>query len=130
MLRSILTWWRNPRLRRAKCSVAAYPISCCWSRARFMSWIAGYLDFARLYRFHEAGSFVVTRAKSVLKAQRHYSRPVDRGTGLTCDQTITLTVFCSWHGFEAPLRRIRFKDPETGKTLDARLPDQQPRCRR
>jgi Domain of unknown function (DUF4372)/Transposase DDE domain len=77
----------------------------------------GYLDFARLYRFHEAGSFFVTRAKSNLKAQRRYSHPVDRSTGLICDQTVTLTVFYSRQGFEAPLRRVRFKDPETGKTL-------------
>lgn len=77
----------------------------------------GYLDFARLYRFHEAGSFFVTRAKSNLKAQRRYSHPVDRRTGLICDQTVTLTVFYSRQGFEAPLRRVRFKDPETGKKL-------------
>jgi hypothetical protein len=77
----------------------------------------GYLDFARLYRFHETGSFFVTRAKSNLRAQRRYSHPVDRSTGLLCDQTVTLTVFYSRHGFEAPLRRIRFKDPDTGKTL-------------
>jgi hypothetical protein len=77
----------------------------------------GYLDFARLYRFHEAGSFFVTRAKSNLKAQRRYSHPVDRSTGLICDQTVMLTVFYSRQGFEAPLRRVRFKDPETGKKL-------------
>ena len=77
----------------------------------------GYLDFARLHRFHEAGSFFVTRAKSNLKAQRRYSHPVDRSTGLICDQTVTLTVFYSRQGFEAPLRRIRFKDPQTSKTL-------------
>jgi hypothetical protein len=77
----------------------------------------GYLDFARLYRFHEAGSFFVTRAKSNLKAQRRYSHPVDRRTGLICDQTVTLTVFYSRQGFEAPLRRVRFKDPESGKKL-------------
>jgi hypothetical protein len=77
----------------------------------------GYLDFARLYRFHEAGSFFVTRAKSNLKAQRRYSHPVDRSTGLICDQTVMLTVFYSRQGFETPLRRVRFKDPETGKKL-------------
>ena len=77
----------------------------------------GYLDFARLYRFHEAGSFFVTRAKSNLKAQRRYSHPVDRSTGLICDQTVTLTVFYSRQGFEAPLRRVRFRDPRTGKKL-------------
>jgi hypothetical protein len=77
----------------------------------------GFLDFERLYRFHEAGSFFVTRGKSNLKVQRRYSHAVDRATGLICDQTVLLTGFYSRKGFEAPLRRIRFKDPETEKTL-------------
>jgi hypothetical protein len=77
----------------------------------------GYIDFERLARFHDAGSFFVTRAKSNLKAQRRYSHPVDRTTGLICDQTVVLTVFYSRKGFEAPLRRIRFRDPESGKRL-------------
>jgi Domain of unknown function (DUF4372)/Transposase DDE domain len=77
----------------------------------------GFLDFERLYRFHQAGSFFVTRGKSNLKVQRRYSHPVDRKTGLVCDQSIVLTGFYSRRGFEAPLRRIRFKDPETAKTL-------------
>ena len=77
----------------------------------------GYIDFERLHRLHEAGSFFVTRAKSNLKAQRRYSHPVDRSTGLICDQTIVLTGFYSRQDFETPLRRIRFKDPETGKRL-------------
>ena len=76
-----------------------------------------YIDFERLARFHKAGSFFVTRAKSNLKAQRRYSHPVDRTTGLICDQTVVLTVFYSRKGFEAPLRRIRFRDPESGKRL-------------
>ena len=77
----------------------------------------GFLDFERLYRFHEAGSFFVTRGKSNLKVQRRYSHPVDRTTGLICDQSVVLTGFYSHQGFEAPLRRIRFKDPKTAKTL-------------
>jgi len=77
----------------------------------------GFLDFERLYRFHEAGSFFVTRSKSNLQVQRRYSHPVDRKTGLICDQSVVLTGFYSHQGFEAPLRRIRFKDPETAKTL-------------
>ena len=76
----------------------------------------GYLDFERLHRLHLAGAFFVTRAKSNLKAQRRYSRPVDRATGLICDQTITLTVFYSKTGYPEALRRIRFKTDE-GKTL-------------
>jgi hypothetical protein len=77
----------------------------------------GFLDFERLYRFHEAGSFFVTRGKANLKVQRRYSHPVDRENGLICDQSVVLTGFYSHQGFEAPLRRIRFKDPETAKTL-------------
>ncbi len=77
----------------------------------------GYIDFERLHRLHQAGSFFVTRAKSNLKAQRRYSHPVDRSTGLICDQTIVLIGFYSRQDFDTPLRRIRFKDPETGKRL-------------
>src|SRR6202011_3803616 len=76
-----------------------------------------FLDFERLYRFHQAGSFFVTRGKSNLKIQRRYSHPVNRTTGLICDQSVVLTGFYSHQGFEAPLRRIRIKDPETAKTL-------------
>ena len=77
----------------------------------------GNIDFERLYRLHEAKSFFVTRAKSNLKAQRRYSHPVDRSTGLICDQTIMLTGFYSRQDFDTPLRRVRFKDPDTGKQL-------------
>ena len=77
----------------------------------------GYIDFERLGRLSEAGSFFVTRAKSNLKVQRRYSHKVDKTTGLICDQTVMLTVFYSRQGFDRPLRRVRFKDPETGKTL-------------
>ena len=77
----------------------------------------GYIDFDRLGRFHEAGSFFVIRAKSNLKAERRYSQKVDRSTGLVCDQTVALTGYYSQKGFPAPLRRIRFKVPETGKRL-------------
>ena len=77
----------------------------------------GYIDFDRLYQLHDAKSFFVTRAKSNLKAQRRYSHPVDRRTGLICDQTIVLTGFYSRQDFDTPLRRIKFKDPKTGKRL-------------
>jgi hypothetical protein len=76
----------------------------------------GYLDFERLHRLHLSHAFFVTRAKSNLKAMRRYSHPVDRSTGLICDQTITLTVFYSKEGYPEALRRIRFKTDE-GKTL-------------
>jgi hypothetical protein len=77
----------------------------------------GYLDFERLYTMHQAGSFFVTRAKSNSKFKRLVSRPVDRSTGLICDQSVELTGFYSHQGYPERLRRIRFKDPETAKTL-------------
>jgi len=77
----------------------------------------GFLDFERLHRFHTAGSFFVIRAKANLKVKRRYSRAVDRSTGLICDQSVILTGYYSHKGYEDPLRRIRFKDPQTGKTL-------------
>ena len=88
-----------------------------WEAGAFYIMDRGFLDFARLYRFHQAGSFFVTRAKSNTKAKRRYSRPVDRSTGLVCDQTIFLTGIYSPQDYQAPLRRIRFKDPKTAKTL-------------
>ena len=77
----------------------------------------GYVDFARLHRLHLAGAFFVTRAKSNLKAHRVYSAPTDRDTGILCDQTIALEGFYSKQDYPTHLRRVRFKDPETGKTL-------------
>ncbi len=76
-----------------------------------------YLDFQRLYTVHQAGSFFVTRAKSNLDARRVYSAPVDRKTGVVCDQLIALNGHYSRLSYPEQLRRIRFKVPETGKTL-------------
>ncbi len=77
----------------------------------------GYLDFARLYVMYQAQAFFVTRAKSNTQLQRVYSAAVDRSTGIICDQTIALTGTTSHKDYPEHLRRIRFKDPETGKTL-------------
>jgi len=72
----------------------------------------GYLDFERLYRLDQAGSFFVTRAKSNFRFKRVYSRSVDRSTGLLCDQEIELVVFYSQQDYPARLRRIRYRDAE------------------
>lgn len=77
----------------------------------------GYLDFERLYAMHQAQAFFVTRAKSNTRFRRIYSAQVDRSTGIICDQTIVLTGVISRKDYPIHLRRIRFKDPETGKTL-------------
>jgi transposase len=77
----------------------------------------GYLDFARLFKMHQAGAFFVTRAKHNMNARRVYSRPTDRTTGLIADQAIAMNGFYISQDYPEHLRRIRFKDPDTGKTL-------------
>jgi hypothetical protein len=76
-----------------------------------------YVDFVRLHVLHQAGAFFVTRAKSNLAARRVYSMSVDKGAGIICDQIIALDGDLTQQHYPAHLRRIRFKDPETGKTL-------------
>lgn len=77
----------------------------------------GYLDFARLYRLGQCLAFFVTRAKDNFRFQRVYSHPVDKSTGLMCDQTILLSGFYAAKNYPEKLRRIRYVDQETGKTL-------------
>jgi transposase len=77
----------------------------------------GYVDFARLHVLHQAGAFFVTRAKSNLDAHRVYSASTDRTGGVIADQTIALDGYYTSRDYPAHLRRIRFKDPETSKTL-------------
>ena len=77
----------------------------------------GYVDFSRLFALHQAGAFFVTRAKSNMDARRVYSAACDRANGIICDQTIALAGLQTSQYYPEHLRRIRFKDPETGKTL-------------
>jgi hypothetical protein len=77
----------------------------------------GYVDFARLYALHQAGAFFFTRAKSPMDARRVYSCPTDRNTGVIADQQVMLNGHYSAKKYPEHLRRIRYKDPESGKTL-------------
>jgi transposase len=77
----------------------------------------GYLDFTRLYALRQAGAFFVTRAKSNLDAHRVYSATTDRAAGIIADQTIALDGYATSKQYPVHLRRVRFKDPESGKTL-------------
>jgi hypothetical protein len=76
----------------------------------------GYLDFERLYTLHTLKAYFVTRAKKNFQFQRRYSRPVDRTTGLICDQTITLAGFYTEQRYPEALRRIKYRDPD-GRVL-------------
>ena len=88
-----------------------------YERGAYYVFDRGYVDFERLHTLHRAGSFFVTRAKRGMNARRVYSQPVDRSSGLICDQFIELVGFYSHQGYPEKLRRIRFKDPDSGKTL-------------
>jgi hypothetical protein len=77
----------------------------------------GYIDYARLYVLHQAAAFFVTRAKSNLDARRLYSAPTDRDTGVICDQVIVFNGRYARNDYPEQLRRVRFKVPESGKTL-------------
>jgi len=77
----------------------------------------GYVDFSRFYALHQAGAFFVTRARSSMDARRVYSADIDRTTGVICDQRVMLNGHYSVKKYPEHLRRIRFKDPASGKTL-------------
>jgi transposase len=74
-----------------------------------------YVDFARLFRINQSGAFFVTRAKKGLAFKRLRSFPVDRYTGLRSDQLIRLTGPKTSKRYPLPMRRIAYRDPETGK---------------
>ena len=77
----------------------------------------GFLDFSRLHAITQASAFFVIRAKSNLKCRRLYSHHVDKSTGVICDQSILLTISKSAKDYPDKLRRVRYYDTETGKTL-------------
>jgi len=77
----------------------------------------GYIDYTRLHRLTEARATFVVRAKKNLRFRRIYSHPVDRSTGLVCDQTIRLTGEQSLQNYPARLRRVRYTDPESSQRL-------------
>jgi transposase len=77
----------------------------------------GFLDFSRLYAVTQTSAFFVTRAKSNLKCRRLYSHAAEKSTGVICDQTILLTIPKSAGDYPDKLRRVRYYDTETEKTL-------------
>lgn len=77
----------------------------------------GYVDFKRLYTIHQGLAFFITRAKKNFQWKRRYSHPVDRKSGILCDQTIVLTGVHSNKDYPDTMRRIVYRDPDTGKRL-------------
>jgi len=78
----------------------------------------GYIDFMRLYTLHLYGAFFVIRAKSNMSFRRLYSYPVDKSTGLKCDQTIVLTGVDTSVDYPEKLRRIKYYDTDTHKKFN------------
>jgi len=77
----------------------------------------GYLDFDRLYKMHQASAFFVTRTKNNFSRKRLYSLPVDKSTGIRCDQIIRLKGYHAKKNYPEKLRRIRYFDSKNNKTL-------------
>jgi len=75
----------------------------------------GYIDFARLFRFQTHMAFFITRAKTNMQFRTQKSRPVDKASGLRCDQTIVLTGANTAEEYPQSIRRIKYVDPDTGK---------------
>jgi Transposase DDE domain/Domain of unknown function (DUF4372) len=89
----------------------------CVEAGAFYVMDRGYLDFKRLYSLHQRQAFFVIRAKANMRARRIYSAAIDKTNGLICDQTIAMTGYKTSRDYPEHLRRIRFKDPLTDKTL-------------
>lgn len=77
----------------------------------------GYVDYKRLYRIHLCDAFFVTRAKDNMDYRRLYSHAVDKAKGVLCDQTIMLNGYYAAKDYPNKIRRIKFRDEETGKIL-------------
>lgn len=76
----------------------------------------GYLDFSRLYKIHQSKSFFITRAKKNFKFNRILSKPVDKSTGIQCDQIIKVNSI-GYKKYPEKLRRVRFFDVEENSRL-------------
>jgi len=78
----------------------------------------GYLDFARLHAVHQCSAFFVIRAKRTFARKRLYSHPVDKSTGLRCDQTVVLKNFYAKKAYPEKLRRIGYFDAQKNNRLE------------
>jgi transposase len=77
----------------------------------------GYMDFARLHHLTQGAACFVIRAKSNLTFRRLYSNPVDKTTGIKCDQIIRLVGPRSSNYYPEKLRRVKYFDAKTERTL-------------
>lgn len=76
----------------------------------------GYVDYRRLYAIHQNGGFFIIRAKRNMRFVRMYSHPVDRSTGVRCDQTIRFSGYRAAREYPDKLRRVKYRDKQTDTT--------------
>ena len=77
----------------------------------------GYVDYKRLYRICLCDAFFITRAKDNMDFRRLYSHKTDKSKGILCDQTIMLNGHYAAKHYPEKMRRIKYFDQETEKTL-------------
>ena len=88
-----------------------------WQAGSFYVMDRGYIDLARLHHLHQCAAFFVIRARKNFRSARRYSRPVDKTTGLRFDQTVQTAGVETRFSYPAALRRIGYRDPQTGRTF-------------
>lgn len=76
----------------------------------------GYVDYAWLNQLNRSEVWFVTRTKSNCRFKVVQCQKTDRTRGHICDQTIYLKTQRGGE-YEGKLRRISYRDPETGKRL-------------
>jgi len=77
----------------------------------------GYLDFERLYLLHQCMAFFIIRSKRNTQFRRLYSHPIDKTTGLRCDQTVVLTGTRTKNHYPDKIRRVKFFDEQKGRNF-------------
>lgn len=88
-----------------------------WQAGAFYVMDRGYIDLARLHHLHQCAAFFVIRARKNFRCARRYSHPVDKTTGLRFDQTVQTAGVDTRFAYPAVLRRIGYRDPQTGRTF-------------
>jgi len=77
----------------------------------------GYYSFARYFLIHKAPAFFVTRTRGRLDARYLKAHPVESKKGVLADHTVALRRAFQLEKYPEPMRRIKYFDFKTGKTL-------------
>jgi hypothetical protein len=75
----------------------------------------GYIDYPRLYKLHRQGAYFIIRGRGRLRFVRCSSQPVDKASGVRCDQTVYIKNFYPRKSYPEKLRRIVFVDADQNR---------------